>query len=82
MSTQATLVERSDVYIISYMSYVECKIGDKAPIYICSLNKGSIPLEVEFEESEDITFRVRGPRGVHLSGYYISQITKAKTYPL
>ncbi|KAG8633942.1 hypothetical protein MANES_18G143600v8 [Manihot esculenta] len=78
--TQATLVERSDVYIISYMSYVECKIGDKAPIYICSLNKGSIPLEVEFEESEDITFRVRGPRGVHLSGYYISQITKAKTH--
>ncbi|KAG8633948.1 hypothetical protein MANES_18G143400v8 [Manihot esculenta] len=78
--TQATLVERSDVYINSYMSYVDCKIGDKAPIYICSLNKGSIPLEVEIEVSEDITFRVIGYRGVHLSGYYISQITKAKTH--
>ena len=29
-------------------------------------------LDLEFEESEDVIFSVSGPRGIHLSGYYLA----------
>lgn len=77
---QATLMKRVQWYLVEGWTSVECRIGDKQPVYLCSLNQGSVSLEVEFEESEDIIFRARGYRGVRLSGYYVSQSTE--TYPL
>ncbi|XP_021600544.1 uncharacterized protein LOC110606098 isoform X2 [Manihot esculenta] len=74
--TKATLMKRVQWYLVEGWTSVECRIGDKQPVYLCSLNQGSVSLEVEFEESEDIIFRARGYRGVRLSGYYVSQSTE------
>ncbi|VVA92601.1 unnamed protein product [Arabis nemorensis] len=54
-------------------SVIQCSIGDKAPIYLCSLlpNKiESCPLNLEFDdEDETVEFSVTGDRSIHLSGF-------------
>lgn len=55
-------------------SIVQCSVGDKSPIFLCSLlpkKNESCPLNLEFEEDEEaVTFSVIGKQSVHLSGYF------------
>lgn len=67
---------------------VQCNVGDKSPVLLCSLLPGkteSCPLNLEFEEADDVMFSVIGPRSVHLTGYYLGYnrhlIIKENTYP-
>ncbi|KAF4352030.1 hypothetical protein F8388_000371 [Cannabis sativa] len=67
--TQATLGLGST----AERSIVQCAIGHRSPIFLCSLlpNKNeSCSLNLEFEEEELVAFSVIGPRSVHLSGYF------------
>ncbi|OVA07685.1 Peptidyl-prolyl cis-trans isomerase [Macleaya cordata] len=55
-------------------SVVQCNVGDKSPVLLCALlpdKNESCPLDLEFEEEEEVIFSVIGPRSVHLTGYYI-----------
>ncbi|XP_071739712.1 peptidyl-prolyl cis-trans isomerase FKBP43-like [Rutidosis leptorrhynchoides] len=57
-------------------SSVQCNVGDKHPVLLCALlpNKTeSLQLDLEFDEAEDVTFSVLGPRSVYLSGYYVGR---------
>lgn len=57
-------------------SIVQCKVGDKEPIYVCSLLPQKLetcPLNLEFEEDEDVTFSVIGSHNVHLSGFFYGE---------
>ena len=54
-------------------SILQCEVGDKAPIYLCSLlpdRRETCPLNLEFEEDEKVTFSIVGPQSVHLSGFF------------
>lgn len=56
-------------------SIVQCSVGNKSPIFLCSLipNKiESCPLDLEFEEDDSIAFSVIGPQSIHLSGYFVA----------
>ncbi|KAF8412370.1 hypothetical protein HHK36_000334 [Tetracentron sinense] len=67
---QATLGNGSS----TQRSLIQCKLGDKSPIFLCALlpNKNeSCPLDLEFEEDEEVVFSVTGPYSVHLVGYYL-----------
>ncbi|XP_038877990.1 peptidyl-prolyl cis-trans isomerase FKBP53 [Benincasa hispida] len=69
--TQATLGPGSS----KERSIIQCSVGDKSPIFLCSLipNKiESCPLNLEFEEDDLIAFSVIGPQSVHLSGYFVA----------
>lgn len=52
---------------------IQCSIGDKSPIYLCSLLPNKIeccPLNLEFDdEDEPVEFSVTGDRSIHLSGF-------------
>lgn len=54
-------------------SVIQCTIGDKTPIYLCSLLPNKIeccPLNLEFnDEDESVEFSVTGDRSIHLSGF-------------
>ncbi|PIA49976.1 hypothetical protein AQUCO_01300604v1 [Aquilegia coerulea] len=68
--SQATL----GVGASSKKSMLQCNIGDKSPVLLCCLlpdKTESCPLDLEFEEEEDVIFSVLGPRSVHLGGYYL-----------
>ncbi|KAJ6826984.1 peptidyl-prolyl cis-trans isomerase FKBP43-like isoform X1 [Iris pallida] len=55
-------------------SVVQCNVGEKAPILLCSLvpdYSETCRLELEFEEEDAVVFSVLGQRSVHLSGYYV-----------
>ncbi|XP_059304927.1 peptidyl-prolyl cis-trans isomerase FKBP53 isoform X2 [Lycium ferocissimum] len=55
---------------------VQCKVGDKEPIYVCSFLPEKLetcPLNLEFEEDEDVTFSVIGSHSVHLSGFFYGE---------
>ncbi|BBG97422.1 FKBP-like peptidyl-prolyl cis-trans isomerase family protein [Prunus dulcis] len=55
-------------------SILQCNVGNKSPVYLCSLfpeKAESLQINVEFEESEEVIFSVIGPRSVHISGYYL-----------
>lgn len=67
--SQATLGSGSS----NKKSIVECKVGDKNPIYLCSLLPEKLEtcaLNHEFEEDEEVTFSIIGPHSVHLSGFF------------
>ncbi|KAA0067690.1 peptidyl-prolyl cis-trans isomerase FKBP53 [Cucumis melo var. makuwa] len=69
--TQATLGPGSS----KERSIVQCSVGNKSPIFLCSLipNKiESCPLDLEFEEDDSIAFSVIGPQSIHLSGYFVA----------
>ena len=56
-------------------SIVQCNVGNKRPVFLCSLfpeKTESCQLNLEFEEVEEVIFSVIGPRSVHLTGYYLS----------
>jgi FK506-binding nuclear protein len=53
---------------------LQCNVGNKIPIKLCSLNPKLAEmchLEVEFEEVEDVVFSVIGQSSIHLSGHYV-----------
>ncbi|KAL6007971.1 hypothetical protein ACLOJK_033476 [Asimina triloba] len=53
---------------------VSCSVGEGNPVFICSLlpdKTESCPLQLEFEEEDEVVFSVDGPRSVHLTGYYL-----------
>ncbi|KAL6838976.1 hypothetical protein ACP4OV_031203 [Aristida adscensionis] len=53
---------------------LQCNVGSKIPIKLCSLNPKLAEmchLEIELEEVDDVVFSVIGPSSVHLSGYYV-----------
>ncbi|KAF8018698.1 hypothetical protein BT93_H3560 [Corymbia citriodora subsp. variegata] len=55
-------------------SIVQCNVGNKSPVFLCSLfpdRAESSQLNLEFEEVEEVIFSVIGPRSVHLSGFYL-----------
>lgn len=55
---------------------VQCNVGEKMPIYLCSLlpeKNETCPLNLEFEEDNEVTFSVIGPHSVHLSGYFYGE---------
>lgn len=61
-------------------SLVQCNVGNKSPVFLCALlpNKTeSCPLDLEFEEAEDVVFSVLGPRTVYLTGYYVGNSRRA-----
>ncbi|XP_074291415.1 peptidyl-prolyl cis-trans isomerase FKBP53-like [Silene latifolia] len=69
MLTQATLGHGSS----SEKSILQVKVGDKNPIFICSLlpeKSESFSLNLEFDEEDDVTFSVLGPTSIHLSGMF------------
>uniref|UniRef100_A0A5B7BEQ9 peptidylprolyl isomerase n=1 Tax=Davidia involucrata TaxID=16924 RepID=A0A5B7BEQ9_DAVIN len=71
--SQATLGDFSS----EKKSIVQCNVGDKRPpIYLCSLLPERIetcPLNLEFEEDDEVTFSVIGPNSIHLSGFFLSE---------
>ncbi|XP_023542948.1 peptidyl-prolyl cis-trans isomerase FKBP53-like [Cucurbita pepo subsp. pepo] len=69
--TQATLGSGSS----KERSIVQCSVGHRSPIFLCSLipNKiESCPLNLEFEEDDLVAFSVIGPQSIHLSGYFVA----------
>ncbi|KAF8413049.1 hypothetical protein HHK36_001024 [Tetracentron sinense] len=68
--SQATLENGSS----TKRSLVQCNVGNKSPILLCSLLPDKIescPLDLEFEEDDEVIFSVIGPRSVHLTGFYL-----------
>ncbi|XP_074319599.1 peptidyl-prolyl cis-trans isomerase FKBP53-like [Silene latifolia] len=66
--TQATLGLGSS----SKKSTLQVNVGDKKPIFLCTLLPGKsecFSLNLEFDEEEDVNFSVEGPTSIHLSGY-------------
>ncbi|KAL9225238.1 hypothetical protein vseg_001187 [Gypsophila vaccaria] len=66
--TQATLGISSS----SKRSILQVNVGDKQPIFLCSLlpeKSECFTLNLEFNEEEDVKFSVVGPTSIHLSGY-------------
>ncbi|CAI9767623.1 unnamed protein product [Fraxinus pennsylvanica] len=76
--SQATLGSGSS----TKKSKVQCNVGDKSPIYLCSLLPEILEtctLNLEFEEEEDeVTFSVIGPHSVHLSGFFYGETDQDK----
>lgn len=71
-SVQATLGSGAS----SKKTTVQCNVGDKRPIYLCSLLPEKLEncvLNLEFEEDEEVTFSVIGPHSIHLSGFFIGE---------
>lgn len=55
-------------------SLVQCNVGDKSPVLLCALlpdKTESCPLNLEFDEAEEVIFSVIGPRSVYLTGYFV-----------
>ncbi|KAL9437779.1 hypothetical protein AB3S75_023615 [Citrus x aurantiifolia] len=55
-------------------SVVQCNVGDKSPVFLCSLfpeKAESCQLNLEFEEADEVVFSVIGPQSVHLTGYFL-----------
>ncbi|KAJ0105362.1 hypothetical protein Patl1_19235 [Pistacia atlantica] len=55
-------------------SVVQCNVGNKSPVFLCSLfpeKAESCQLNLEFEEANEVVFSVIGPRSVHLTGYFL-----------
>ncbi|CAL9226791.1 unnamed protein product [Arabidopsis halleri] len=67
--TQATL----GAGLSKEKSVIQCSIGDKAPISLCSLLPNKIeccPLNLEFDDDDEpVEFSVTGDRSIHLSGF-------------
>lgn len=57
-------------------SILQCNVGDKRPINVCTLYPERLetcPLNLEFEEDEEVTFSVIGPHSVHLCGFFFGE---------
>ncbi|GFP88301.1 peptidyl-prolyl cis-trans isomerase fkbp53 [Phtheirospermum japonicum] len=67
--SQATLGDGSS----TKKSILQCKVGDKMPIYLCSLlpeRLETCQLNLELEEDGEVTFSIIGSHSVHLSGFF------------
>lgn len=67
--TQATLGAGSS----KGKSVIQCSIGDKNPIYLCSFlpdKTECCPLNLQFDDDEPVEFLVTGDRSIHLSGFF------------
>ncbi|XP_020240129.1 peptidyl-prolyl cis-trans isomerase FKBP43 [Cajanus cajan] len=56
-------------------STLQCNVGNRRPVYLCSLYPGnteSLQLNLELEEVDQVVFSVIGPRSIHLCGYYLA----------
>ncbi|RLM85169.1 peptidyl-prolyl cis-trans isomerase FKBP43-like [Panicum miliaceum] len=59
---------------VSGRTVLQCNVGNKIPIKLCSLNPRLAEmchLEIELEEVDDVVFSVIGQSSIHLSGYYV-----------
>uniref|UniRef100_A0A7N0RDY6 FK506-binding protein n=1 Tax=Kalanchoe fedtschenkoi TaxID=63787 RepID=A0A7N0RDY6_KALFE len=66
--TQATLGAGSS----SERSVLQCVVGGKSPVFLCSLLPDKFetcPLNLEYEEDDEVSFSTVGPRSIHLSGF-------------
>lgn len=64
-------------------SVVQCNVGEKSPVFLCSLFPGkdeTRQLHLEFQESADVIFSVIGPQSVHLTGYYLGATTASHSH--
>lgn len=55
---------------------LQCQVGDKRPVYLCSLlpeKFENCPLNLEFEEEDEVIFSVIGPHSIHLSGFFLGE---------
>ncbi|KAL6542413.1 hypothetical protein OROMI_024015 [Orobanche minor] len=67
--TQATLGSGTS----SRKVILRCKVGDKKPVYLCSLfpcRLQTCALNLEFEEDKEVCFSIIGSRSVHLTGFF------------
>ncbi|KAL6507245.1 hypothetical protein OROGR_023440 [Orobanche gracilis] len=67
--TQATLGSGTS----SRKIILRCKVGDKKPVYLCSLfprRLQTCALNLEFEEDREVCFSIIGSRSVHLTGFF------------
>ncbi|TKY68075.1 Peptidyl-prolyl cis-trans isomerase FKBP43 [Spatholobus suberectus] len=56
-------------------STLQCNVGNRSPVYLCSLYPGnteSLQLNLELEEVDQVVFSAIGPRSIHLCGYYLA----------
>ncbi|XP_043718225.1 peptidyl-prolyl cis-trans isomerase FKBP43-like isoform X2 [Telopea speciosissima] len=56
-------------------SVVQCNVGKSMPVLLCSLLPDKIetcPLDLEFQEDEEVIFSVLGPRTIYLTGYHLN----------
>lgn len=56
-------------------SILQCNVGDKKPVYLCSLlpeKFENCPLNLEFEEEDEVIFSVIGAHSIHLSGFFLA----------
>ncbi|XP_017433595.1 peptidyl-prolyl cis-trans isomerase FKBP43 isoform X2 [Vigna angularis] len=61
-------------------STLQCNVGNRSPVYLCSLYPGnaeSLQLNLELEEVDQVLFSVIGPRSIHLCGYYLATARNA-----
>ncbi|XP_014520860.1 peptidyl-prolyl cis-trans isomerase FKBP43-like isoform X2 [Vigna radiata var. radiata] len=61
-------------------STLQCNVGNRSPVYLCSLYPGnaeSLQLNLELEEVDHVLFSVIGPRSIHLCGYYLATARNA-----
>nr|CAB3453051.1 unnamed protein product [Digitaria exilis] len=59
---------------------LQCNVGNKIPIKLCSLNPKLAEmchLEIELEEVDNVIFSVIGPSSIHLSGYYVRSSSRS-----
>ncbi|KAF8408547.1 hypothetical protein HHK36_004610 [Tetracentron sinense] len=52
---------------------VQCNVGNWSPVFLCSLLPDKVetcPLEIEFDEENEVVFSVLGPGHVFLTGYF------------
>ncbi|MED6134844.1 hypothetical protein PIB30_040705 [Stylosanthes scabra] len=61
-------------------STLQCNIGNRSPVNLCSLCPGSaesIQLNLEFDEVDDVVFTVIGARSIYLCGYYLAKTSSS-----
>ncbi|KAI4351891.1 hypothetical protein L6164_006195 [Bauhinia variegata] len=69
--TQATLGLGSS----TEKSILQCSIGHKKPVFLCSLLPDKIescPLNLEFDVDDLVSFSVLGSRSIHISGFFVA----------
>ncbi|XLS53681.1 hypothetical protein HN51_064542 [Arachis hypogaea] len=64
-------------------STLQCNVGNRSPVYLCSLYPGStesLQLNLELEEVDQVVFTVIGARSIHLCGYYLGRTSRTAIF--